>query len=283
MTLFVRKKFPIFVRLAGGLGNQLFQVAAATLVSNRLRQDIFLVANGLSNYNVSRELMFQHILRPQTSHWRYTSPGAIATFLADRFRLGRLPVPAMSINDSNILNSLSPCFLRLPCFMDGYFQQFWTAELFFESLSYLNIASSLGGSAVSDDVNWVSVHVRGGDFLSESRYLIADFDFYLRCFELAVGQGFRRFMIVTDDKSYAQSILLYLSDAFPGIMIEVAPPSSALDDFYRIRNAPARIIGNSTFAWWASALSLSGPTWSSPSFVAGSPKPFLLPSEIYVF
>jgi hypothetical protein len=271
----------IYLRLAGGLGNQLFQVAAATLVSSWLRQQVSILDVGLSRYKFSRQSLFHHILKPRSSAWRCSPCSLFSLLLADRLRLGRLPIPFVSINDSNINQVLCSLSLPFPRFMDGYFQKLWTPDSFSESLSLFDIAPIMQHH-FSDVHDYVAVHIRGGDFLSEQGFAIVDHEFYLKCFEQAVARGFDHFVVLTDDTCYVQSILPSITSAFPAVTISVAASSSVLEDFNIIRSAPARIIGNSTFAWWATALSSGGPTWSTPYFVADRRKPFLLPGEVFV-
>ena len=66
--------------------------------------------------------------------------------------------------------------------------------------------------------------------------------------------------VVTDDAAHARSIMDIVQQAQPDLLLSLALTSQTtanagwLLDFELLRNAPSRIIGNSTFAWWAAWL-----------------------------
>lgn len=272
----------IYLRLAGGLGNQLFQVAAASLYSHWLDQGVSIVDDGLSRYNSVRTLLYQYVLQPKKKNWEHVSTRSLMALASGRLRLGRLSVPVLSVADQNILKYGRTRNCRLPRFMDGYFQQFWTYELFVEALSHFYIYSPSEASASSTQNDCVAVHIRGSDFLLVKGFAVVDSSFYLRCFTQAVSAGYTNFDVYTDDLEYSQLILSPVRSCYPHLCIRVLPSGSVLEDFNGIRSAGARIIGNSTFSWWASALSNGGPTWSTPYFSEQCRKPFALHGEIYV-
>ena len=272
----------IYLRLAGGLGNQLFQVAAASLYSQWIDQRISLIKDGLSRYDSPRDLLFSQILQPKDGSWFFSNPNSLIGICSGRIRLGRLPIPVLSVNDRNISRPIHSQTFRLPRFMDGYFQRFWTYELFCKALSGFTIHSLPEVLPISLGNACVAVHIRGSDFLRVKGFDVCDSIFYLNCFGKAIASGYNCFGVYTDDLAYSESILSPIRSRYPWIVIEVASSGSVLDDFYGIRTASARIIGNSTFAWWAAALSLGGPTWSSPYIVEQRRRPFALDGEIYV-
>lgn len=272
----------IYLRLAGGLGNQLFQVAAASLYSQWINQSVSLIKDGLSRYDSPRELLFSQILQPKDGSWYFSNPNSLIGICSGRIRLGRLPIPVLSVNDRHISRPIHSVTFRLPRFMDGYFQQFWTYELFCKALSGFSIRSLPKNRPLSLENNRVAVHIRGSDFLKVKGFDLVDSSFYLNCFSEAIASGYNYFDVYTDDLVYSESILSPIRSRYPCISIEVASSGSVLDDFYGIRSASARIIGNSSFAWWAAALSQGGPTWSTPYIVEQRRRPFALDGEIHV-
>ena len=63
--------------------------------------------------------------------------------------------------------------------------------------------------------------------------------------------------VVTDDAAHAQRLLGDVGRKC-GVSFRIAGSDGALSDFERIRRAKYRIISNSTFSWWAAALSRAG-------------------------
>ncbi|MEI6876161.1 MAG: hypothetical protein WCL50_13640, partial [Spirochaetota bacterium] len=76
-------------------------------------------------------------------------------------------------------------------------------------------------------------------------------------------------------------LLQKLALKYPDSEFELLPPSAdALGDFERLLLARRRIIGNSTFAWWACALgSPTATTWSPDRFTRHLPRDLFLSCE----
>ena len=270
----------IFLRLAGGLGNQLFQLAASTLVAMRSGQKVSVIKSSLQNYNAPRkpeslDLLSCHYLKPVQNGW----PVVIAGALANKARLGRW-LPLLSLNDRNFC-SYSLKKIRSPMFMDGYFQQGWEASDFFSIIPHLLVRKVDSAIERASDAGEVLIHVRGGDFLSLSKFSVVDSEYYSVAVGQASAQGWRKYAILSDDSSYAEQIMLRLQKHHPDLNFRALNTGSSLHDFDVLRAASARIIGNSTFAWWAAAVASQHiPTWSPGRFILDQERSFLLPCEL---
>ena len=266
------------MRLAGGLGNQLFQAAAASLVSYNLGRPIVVSASGLGSYQVRRKPHLRSIIG-HTSQLLFADSciPAYLNIALNQLRLGRL-CPMISINDRNIDRVLAARFVA-PLFMDGYFQDFWSWPLFEQALSQLIVppVSSLDSRVQVDEV---LVHIRGGDFLLDNNFFVADLAYYRRAIAETSALNLKRYALISDDNKYAQYLISRLAECFPSLSFRVISEAGVLEDFDLIRGARYKIIGNSTFAWWASALSIkSSHTWSTILLTRGRPKKFFLPWE----
>ena len=277
-SFLAKEKFPIYLRLAGGLGNQLFQAAAASLVSTNLSRPIVVSTSGLGAYQVCRKPYLISVIGDTSQ--LFFADSYIPTYLniaINNLRLGRL-CPMISINDRNIDRVIAARIVP-PLFMDGYFQDFWSWPLFEQALSQLAVppVSSLDSRIQADEV---LVHIRGGDFLLNTNFFVADLAYYTRAVTEAIALNLNSYAILSDDKKYAQFLISKLAECFPSLSFRVISEAGVLEDFDLIRGARYKIIGNSTFAWWASALSIkSSHTWSTMLLTRGRPKKFLLPWE----
>ena len=273
-----RANSPIYLRLAGGLGNQLFQAAAASLVSSNLNRPIVVSTSGLGAYQVRRKPYLRSVIGDTSQ--KLFADSCIPAYLniaLNNFRLGRF-CPMISVNDSNIDRVLAAKVVA-PLFMDGYFQDFWSWPLFEQALSQLIVppVSSLDSRIQADEV---LVHIRGGDFLLNKNFFVADLAYYRRAVTESSALNLKRYALLSDDKKYAQYLISSLAACFPSLSFRIISESGVLEDFDLIRGARYKIIGNSTFAWWASALSIkSSHTWSTILLTRGRPKKFLLPWE----
>jgi hypothetical protein len=91
--------------------------------------------------------------------------------------------------------------------------------------------------------------------------------------------------VITDERAYAVSILKKLSKVYPEIQFDLAPTQNSdwLQDFVLLRHARSRIIGNSSFSWWAAALDPARAITVTPSsWINGVPRDLFLPWEMSI-
>lgn len=263
------------VRVAGGLGNQIFQYGTALLLSKRLGGTVSLTDH-TQRYEETRKLTLSAAVR---------LPDGLPSPLirnAHALRLGRLPLPGC-INDGTIAGALKrmnrSSQLLSHHLLDGYFQDCWRTDTVGDLVEAVK--------AVAHPVlpgTHVAMHIRGGDFLRLPDYHVATAEFYrdaLRRLKPLVGGTPIVVEVITDDLPYARSVLPREShDAFTfsyGVSGDLA------DDFNRLRAARARIIGNSTFSWWAAALATEpGLTLSCSKWTVNRTRAYLLPGEVNV-
>lgn len=272
----------IYLRLAGGLGNQLYQLAAASLLSHSTAEQIPVIplTEGLTRYDEPREADSIKLLEP--NGWLLGQDVFVSRqwkALALEARAGRW-MPFIGISDRNFWQAVSRGVGRT-CLIDGYFQFGWTPDSFYRALSKMPIKAVLD-SVASRASNQVVIHIRGGDFLRIREFNVVDEKYYVKAITQALERGYKSFEVVSDDKQYAEKLCDKICQLLSTIDITLLPPAnSALEDFDVIRNASARIIGNSTFAWWAAALgSRESLTWSPNMFTSKKPRDFFLPFEL---
>lgn len=271
----------IHLRLSGGLGNQLYQLAAAGLLSARSSRPVTVYLEGLQRYEAPRDPDFIKVLAP--NDWlklHDNSHRGLGRWLSVTARAGRV-APLIGVNDGNFLQAVARAPSTLPLFVDGYFQHGWTAETFAEALSAMPVAA-IGASAQSRlEPNETVIHIRGGDFLKLPRFQVVHAAFYATAVRQALATGRQRFAVITDDPSYAYQVCNEVSRDVPQATFRIlGRGANALEDFDTLRCASGRIIGNSTFAWWATAFGDPiAPTWSPPMFTTDDPRDFFLPNE----
>ena len=273
----------VSVNIMGGLGNQLFQIGAAAIYSYKMKRKIIVVPSGLMSYSAKREKSYEFLTDLSRVSAHISNKIGIFNAFSGPCRVGRFPFFRSCINDRNFLSKRSMTNGPLPKFMDGYFQSGWTQAYLNEVISLLNIREPHPRALQFIEPNEVAVHVRGLDFLKDKSFLIAGESFYVRCIEEAAKHGHQSYAFFSDDPAYCTHILTKVRIQNPKLSMRIASGTSLSTDFDCLRIATARIVGNSTFAWWASALSdTTGPTWSSPIFSTSQAKPFKLKNEIYI-
>lgn len=254
-------------RIAGGLGNQLFQAAAAMSLARRLGATLqfdirrFDVLAG-RHFELGRFPTGATIWTP--AGWRIP-PGSQ---LADAVLRGRRPRwgwPGAVYRQPDY--GFDPAFERLEgsVYLDGLFQ----SPLFF-SADEDHIRRVFDCSRVAGDrarglgAGWAgadrtSVHIRRGDYASNPAVLLSkglmDNAYYERC--IAVIRQIAphtRLTIFSDDAAVAADFAARYENA------EVVSGDSALDDLYLISRCRHHINANSTFSWWGAWLGPGGVT-----------------------
>ncbi len=279
----------ICIRLAGGLGNQLFQFAAAIALRGTLDSNLYLGTQSLGRYKVKRGFDLERIV--DFPAWCLTNvhPPTYAR-IADclmAVRIGRF-LPFIGVNDRNfgqMLNTGAQSSYVQLLWLDGYFQQGWIWPFFETSLAKIN-------AMLCDDFNSpvengfdCLIHIRGSDFLANTVHSVADISYYMRAINAlqANSRKIKSVLVITDDRNYAEKILEHLTAAYPSIQFEFSSDSHPdwLQDFMRLRSAKSRIIGNSSFSWWAAALDSNRAITVTPSqWMVGVPRDLFLPWEI---
>lgn len=274
----------IHVRLAGGLGNQLFQLAAAALVESSPKVGMVAHTAALSRYSQTRQpdalRLIPNVIQnpPGTSSLRRLWAWFVVSARAGRW------LPIVGISDrrrSPLLAGVGPRDIAI---IDGYFQRGWTDDSLATAIRHLAPRPPSDAAQKRLSAGECVVHIRGGDFLLLPAYRVTSVEFYACAMHMAVEAGFDRFAIMTDDPGHAERIREGVLRRVPDISARLMEPAGdALTDFDTLRTASARVIGNSTFAWWATALSMStAPTWSPTEFLCGEPRDYFLPTEIPV-
>lgn len=231
-------------RLAGGLGNQIFQYGASLVISNKSQVPcIELDDSELSSYKAVRSNELPNFFKLKKTVFKKRKilklrlpRMKIITQLTDGF-VGDLNFSKLANQNMNVRNY----------YLDGYFQSCLNQSIFDDMLNALKqdyIYSSLDMKK-----NICAVHIRGGDFLTDKYSGIASVDYY--CENLAKVKELNiveSFVIVTDDKRYASELAKRMSLDYS------FSEGNMLDDFLLLAQSQVKILSNSTFSIWASAL-----------------------------
>lgn len=277
----------ILTRLAGGFGNQIFQLAAAMALRGEHEQRMFFDTQSLSQYAVKRDFELRRFF--QTPRWFVTDveagwQGKVMSS-AMQFRLGRF-LPFVGVNDRNFaehLRAKSEGRTQYLMMLDGYFQRDWSWPVFEGVRTELvrRLLPELTGS-LSDENADCCIHIRGGDFLTTDNARIVDTDYYIRgVYALRQQMSVSLVRVITDDVCYAKSTLSPIGAIFPDLRIEYPDDhGNMVHDFVRLSRAKSRILGNSTFSWWAAALDPRAAVTYSPSkWNKGQERTLVLPWE----
>lgn len=271
----------IICRLQGGLGNQLFQYAAAKALASRLNRPFKLE----TLTSLRKDKLRSIALGDLHVHFELATKDEIRQFM--RFpslyrhragffaRLGRNIYREPHFHfDKNFFNLTDPVFL------DGY----WQSPLYFKDVETTIreeftvkpelVKNVLQKGKELESQQSVAIHVRRGDFLNpvSSAYHGSLSAFY---YERAMG--------IIKDKIPEASIYFF-SDNIDWVKQNVATNKhaefissserSAIEDFYLMSKCRHNIIANSSFSWWTAWLN------NNPGKIVIAPKNWFVSSAI---
>jgi hypothetical protein len=207
---------------AGGLGNQLFQIAAGVSLALDNNDEYGLnpsLFKGCGQgHNISRytDNIFQHVIKTDTVGRNH--------YVEDAFE--HKPIPYQS----NLI-------------LTGYFQ----SEKYF--LGKKEVMNDLFGFSPTRSNKNAVIHVRMGDFLEDNSHCkVVTPEYFERAVELVLEHDKKiSFEVVTDDPIEAQRYL-------PSSIDVTYSNGTELEDLHTLSQAEYCIISNSSFSWWGSYL-----------------------------
>lgn len=255
----------IIVQLKGGLGNQLFQYAAAMSLAHlhqtSVKVDINLLKAPDKSIGTVRSFDLQCIKHPP----EVASDEEIAQFL--------------SFSIFNLFDKLKPAYQRKiykeeaftfdenfykagkAIYLKGYRQ----SPLYFKSIEQqireeFVIQDKLIEKVVDlaksfQQAESVAIHIRRGDYNKPNvvnYHGLLDQHYYNRAINFMNQQfAYPKFYIFSDDINWVKQYLSLPSDS---MYIDASYSDHPITDFYLISKCKHQIIANSTFSWWAAYL-----------------------------
>lgn len=261
----------ILVKLMGGLGNQMFQYAAARSLCRRhgtsLKLDLsFLESDQAGNTSRTFELDHFCITAEKATRWEIStmsgkSKTVLETVLARIFQ--RL---SGNTGYREKQFQFDPQVLTLPdnVYLEGY----WQSECYFSDIdeiirNELTVRSPLldKNLELAEEilaVNAVSLHVRRGDYVMDEKtraaHGVCDLDYYLRA-EDRVAKSIENphYFVFSDDPEWAAENLKLRHP----VRYVNHNGSMAHEDLRLMSLCRHHVIANSSFSWWGAWLSTS--------------------------
>jgi hypothetical protein len=260
----IESRKTLISRLSGGLGNQLFQYAAARAVALKLDGQVVLDISGLRQNN-SRATNRVYELDAFNINANITSCNYrqyfFAKYLPKLYKLLWLSKPCV---EHSFAYDPSVSMLQT----SAYFLGFWQSYKYFSEFSEIlrreispkKKLSHLGQKyehLIRSDKNSVAVHVRRGDYVSllsaANFHGVLPKEYYLNgmraVLEKIVGANFYFF---SDDVDWCVKNFSTLNKV---TFIEYSKDRESWEDLILISLCRHHIIANSSFSWWGAWLS----------------------------
>ena len=241
----------IYIRLAGGLGNQLFQLAAGLEVQSINNESVVLYTGGLEKYAAKRDFSLSSVVELLDNVTIYKKETLAIKLL--KYRVGRLNLP-FCVNNNTIQKINGN---QLFYFVDGYFQDIQYIKRGIDLLKTLiekSIQSNVNIKKLFSDIisnadidEFCALHIRRGDYTDKknlSVYPSLNKDYYLKGLE-KIGGKIKSIVIFSDDRNIEFDFLknyrvIRISDF----------KLSDYQEFLLLVLFKNIIIANSTFSFW---------------------------------
>jgi hypothetical protein len=249
----------IIVRLRGGLGNQLFQFAAAHSLAVHngvgLKADLYTYTKHplrkyeLHNFNVNL---------PEASRaeiHQFTGSNFVERYLNKKSNYFYSPKVFAQPHYHFYEDFFS---LPVPIYLSGY----WQSEKYFENIAG-EIRKMITPSKALDpknveliqkarSVNSVAIHVRRSDYVTTSFFQVMGLDYYEKAIkEINNRISKPQFFIFSDDINWSRQQFVHLTNA---TFIDNNKGDDSFKDLLVMSACKNQIIANSTFSWWAAWL-----------------------------
>jgi hypothetical protein len=240
--------------LGGGLGNQLFQYAAAKSLSLKLDTELIVdlrfYSNAVPNSDKSPWLL-DYPLRALISDQRKFMIGphniarrVVRRLISERPRY-RYVQPKFHCDDA--FWSLSDGATLSGEFQSLYYFEDWWSEIktdfFVDQTSKFRPRSHFKDIPLTD---LVAVHVRRGDYLGIDGFYMKNLEeYYTRAMDV-LGVGVRQLLVFSDDLEWCRKQPIFL-----GAMFFDEPSLAPYEDLHAMAACRDLIIANSSFSWWA--------------------------------
>ena len=270
----------IYLYLSGGLGNQLFQYAYARAMQKYTGDSVTYLEESyktdelrdlsLNKFDIAQDWVsdatYNFWNNHKVLHFYYRTFEKIERIRGKKIA-GDLP-------DKNYIKKQKKYFKKgiyvhenhayiAPDFKthakDKYIRGLWHHPMYFDHIKEtlidefcLKDTSVLPAELISDIQlqNSVCDHIRRGDYVNYSYYIVCDIDYYNRAIEeMRKQRPGCRFFVFSDDIVWVKENIKYSND-----ITYVEEPNPDYIDFELMRNCKHFIISNSTFSWWAAYL-----------------------------
>lgn len=259
----------VIVRLLGGLGNQLFQYAAARRLSilhqTSLKLDIsFFASQSLRRYGLGPFCIQEQLAEPEEIALVRGLSGNWSNRICSRLNRRFTPFYRPHVYAEWRLGPFSSDILRTS--KDVYLDGYWQSEKYFADVGdvvkrefVIKYEQDHRSREVGEEIRnaqSVCIHVRRGDYLSESTtnqvHGVCGLDYYDRCVRfLAERIPNPQFFVFSDDIGWTrQNLHLEYSTTF----VDHNGATREYEDLRLMSMCKHNIIANSSFSWWGAWL-----------------------------
>lgn len=258
----------VIAHLIGGLGNQMFQYAAARALSSAKKETLLLDTSSFASYTLHQGFELSKLFAGEICIARDTDVNHVLGWQAAPRIRNFLHRPKLAwLRKANLI--IEPSFhywsglQRAPddCYLMGY----WQSERYFFDVAEevrkdftFKLDMSPQNIEIADKIrntNAISLHVRRGDYVNNSVYAACTRDYYRTAIlHLSKHVNAPTFFVFSDDIDWVKN---NLDIDFPLHYVNHNKGSESYNDMRLMSMCQHNIIANSSFSWWGA--------WLNPS------------------
>ena len=262
----------IIMKLAGGLGNQMFQYALGRRLSLERNFRLYLDPNGLQNYAAPRKYKLNRFNISATlvnREFTLNLPTRILTSASQKTKFDFLkiaykifPRTIYQIKEKNLSYDPECLNISRSCYLNGY----WQNEKYFIAIKETLIKDFSLTSRLSTENNpfyesifreqAISVHIRRGDYVSNkenlSYYSICDINYYKEAISILLRSIKNpHLFIFSDGIPWVKENLEF---PLPVTYVEGNSVDQDIEELFLMTQCKYHVIANSSFSWWGAWL-----------------------------
>lgn len=240
--------------LAGGLGNQLFQLCAGLYLQKKFKSEICYDVSNLTgkkystNKGYSRNLEILELLPVDRV---YRLPIRIHNLLTVMRKFSKNKKIFFEDNKSN--SSVEEITAETSL-VYGFFQNAELAQLMWSDLRFrMENSKSFSPIFSAPEHDRIVMHLRFGDYKENSatkiKHGLTEIDYYVEAVRILKEKNndLKNLLIVTDNSSDAK---VFVGNSFSDLNVNFQTGLDPISDILAIASSSNIVISNSTFSWW---------------------------------
>jgi glycosyltransferase involved in cell wall biosynthesis len=237
----------IVIKVIGGLGNQIAQYAFGLSLKYMFSIDVKLDITSFDNYTLHKYELNNYFLELEEAS-------------DDEIKIAKKM--KVVLEDTLLFDEKYYEGLQVGSYFDGYWGDFrYSINVLQQLRKTFNYKYSLNSSALIIEKlvrnsNSVSVHIRRGDYVTNTNCFLLPIQYYIdSILYLANNLNSPKFFFFSDDVEWVKE---NLKIPFDHLFVSDAEEITNIEDFELIRLCKHHINANSTFSTWASRLNTNG-------------------------
>jgi hypothetical protein len=255
----------IYIRVWGGLGNQMFQLACAYALALKHNTRVGIALDRINSnrgdhftsrsFELDKAFDLQDISIVNAEKFRYITDPGRSPYRRLKRKLRRVDCHY----EKNLYYNPDVHDLGRETYLEGYFQSYRYFESCIPEILelYRFKTPSAATQRMIDETGHlkkVAVHVRRGDYVSPHNLAVHGVcgpEYYLRAAEIFRNEDIDAFVVVSDDPAWAREHIVYDRKTY---YLDWNHGADSWQDMLIISKCNHAIIANSSFSWWGALL-----------------------------